>query len=49
VIGVSYEDDVDRVIAVLTEVGQSLADDDTYDKLVLEPPQVLGVEALTES
>jgi small-conductance mechanosensitive channel len=48
-IGVSYEDDVDRAIAVLTEVGQSLADDDTYGKLVLEPPQVLGVEALAES
>ena len=40
---------MDRVIAVLTDVGQSLADDDAYGKLVLEPPQVLGVEALAES
>ena len=48
-IGVSYEDDVDRVIALLTDVGQSLAGDDAYGKLVLEPPQVLGVEALAES
>ncbi len=48
-IGVSYEEDVDRVIAVLTDVGRSLARDETYGKFVLEPPQVLGVEALAES
>ncbi len=48
-IGASHEDDVDRVIAVLTDVGQSLAGDDTFGRLVLEPPQVLGVEALAES
>lgn len=48
-IGVGYEEDVDRVMAVLTEVGHSLADDETFGKLVLEPPQVLGVEALADS
>lgn len=48
-IGVGYDEDVDRVIAVLTEVGQSLAEDETFGKLVLEPPQVLGIEALTDS
>jgi len=40
---------VDRVVAVLTEVGQPLTDEDTYGKLVVEPPQALGVEALAES
>lgn len=48
-IGVGYEEDVDRVIAVLTEVGQSLAQDESIGKLVLEPPQALGIEALTDS
>lgn len=48
-IGVGYEEDVDRAMAVLTEVGHSLADDEAFGKLVLEPPQVLGVEALADS
>ncbi len=48
-VGVSYEEDVDRVSHVLTEIGQELADDETFGKLVLEPPQVLGIEALTDS
>lgn len=48
-VGVSYEEDIDHVITVLNEVGRSLADDETFGKLVLEPPQVLGVEALADS
>jgi small conductance mechanosensitive channel len=48
-IGVRYEEDVDRVIAVLTEVGRSLAEEEGFGKMVLEPPQVLGIEALTDS
>lgn len=48
-IGVGYAEDVDRAMAILTEVGQELANDETYGQLVLEPPQVLGVEALAES
>jgi moderate conductance mechanosensitive channel len=47
--GVGYAEDVDRVIGILTEVGETLAGDETYGKLILETPQVLGVEALTES
>lgn len=48
-IGVGYAEDVDRVIRILTEVGETLANDETYGKLILDPPQVLGVEALAES
>jgi len=48
-VGVSYEEDVDRVSHVLTALGQALADDETFGKLVLEPPQVLGIEALADS
>lgn len=48
-ISVSYEEDVDRVLRVLTEIGQGLTADEAFGKLVLEPPQVLGVEALADS
>jgi small conductance mechanosensitive channel len=48
-VGVGYEEDIDHVITVLNEVNRSLADDETFGKLVLEPPQVLGVEALADS
>lgn len=48
-IGVGYEEDVDRVIVVLTEVGRSLADDEGFGKMLLEAPQVLGVEGLNDS
>ncbi len=48
-IGVGYDEDVDRVMAVLAEIGRDLANDHTFGRLVLEPPQVLGVEALADS
>jgi small conductance mechanosensitive channel len=48
-VGVSYEEDIDHVFTVLDQIGRSLADDETFGKLVLEPPQVLGIEALADS
>ena len=48
-IGVGYGEDVDRVIAVLSQVGRSMTEDEVFGKLLVEPPQVLGVEALAES
>jgi small-conductance mechanosensitive channel len=48
-VGVGYQEDVDRAIAVLAEVGQSLVEDAAFGKFVLEPPQVLGIEALASS
>ncbi len=48
-VGVGYQEDVDRAIAVLAEVGRSLVEDEAFGKFVLEPPQVLGVEALANS
>ena len=41
---VSYESDLDRVQAVLAEVAHSLVEDPAYSKLVLEEPEVWGVE-----
>ena len=48
-IGVGYEEDIDGVIGVLAEIGQSVNEDETFRKLLLEPPQVLGIESLTDS
>jgi small-conductance mechanosensitive channel len=48
-VGIGYEENVDRVLGILAEVGQGLAVDESFGKLVMEPPQVLGVEALGES
>ena len=48
-VGIGYDEDVDRALGLLAEVGQALAADESFGKLILEPPQVLGVESLGES
>ena len=48
-VGVGYREDLDRVIKLLEAVAGELAADPEYVKLILEPPVVLGVEALAES
>ena len=48
-IGVAYKEDVDRVIAVLRDEGQRLSADDEWGQLLLDPPEVLGVEKLADS
>jgi small conductance mechanosensitive channel len=48
-IGVAYHEDVDRVVAVLKSVGRELAADERIGALILEPPEVLGIEAFDES
>lgn len=48
-VGVSYKEDVDRVMAVLKEVGEELADDPVYRPFITEPLQVLGVNDFGES
>ena len=45
---VAYKEDVDYVVSVLRELGEELAQDPTFGPLILEPPQVLGVEELGE-
>src|SRR3990170_4430813 len=45
---VAYKEDVDYVVSVLRELGEELAQDPTFGSLILEPPQVLGVEELGE-
>ena len=45
-VGITYEDDVDLATRLLEEIGQRLLDHPDYGPLVLEPPTVLGIEAL---
>ncbi|MHB1162118.1 MAG: mechanosensitive ion channel family protein [Chloroflexota bacterium] len=45
-VGISYDADIDGALGVLRRVGEELAADEEVGKLLLEPPEVLGVEAL---
>ncbi len=48
-IGVAYHEDIDRVVGVLQRIGQELARDERMGPLILEPPEVLGIESFGES
>lgn len=48
-IGVAYHEDIDRVVGVLQRIGQALARDEQMGSLILEPPEVLGIESFGES
>jgi moderate conductance mechanosensitive channel len=47
-VGVTYEDDLDKATRILDEIGQELLDHLDYGPLILEPPAVLGVNALAD-
>lgn len=48
-IGVAYKEDVNRVISVLKEVGASLKQDEKFGPLMLEEPEVFGVDKFADS
>ena len=48
-IGVAYKEDVDRVMAVLNELGEQLRNEPPYSAVILEPVTMLGVDALADS
>ncbi|MBI2304236.1 MAG: mechanosensitive ion channel family protein [Chloroflexi bacterium] len=48
-VSVAYKENLDHVIRVLNQVGQELAQDETYGPFILEAPKVLRVDALEES
>jgi len=48
-IGISYREDVDRVIELLSEIGRELGAEEPFKGFVLEPLQILGVERFGES
>lgn len=48
-VNIAFKEDVDRVIDTMREVGLSLADDPKWKPLLIEPPEVLGVQAFTDA
>lgn len=48
-VGVAYETDLGRAMAVLSDVSQAVASAPEFQADVLEPPQVMGVMALADS
>jgi len=48
-IGVAYKEDTDRVIEVMRKVGDEMLADTQYGKLMLEPPEIFGVDRFDDS
>lgn len=48
-IRVAYKEDVDHVIAVLRQIGDEIAADPAWGQLIIDQPETLGVQNLTES
>jgi small conductance mechanosensitive channel len=48
-VGVSYKEDVDRVMAVMAEVGAQMQRDRAYRRLIVEPLEVAGVDRFAEN
>lgn len=48
-IGVAYKVDTDRVAEIMREVGKDLQQDEQFGKKMLEPIEILGVDAFGES
>ena len=48
-IPIDYEEDTDRVMQVLLDLGRELRQDPTFAPLILDDPEMLGVDALADS
>ena len=48
-VGVAYNEDVDAVIASLNRLGAEFQEDPQWNPLLIDPPEVLGVENLADS
>ncbi len=48
-IGVAYKEDVDRVIEVAKQVGESMTGDPEYGPMIIEPLEVLGLDKFADS
>jgi small-conductance mechanosensitive channel len=48
-IGVSYREDIDRVMTIVRELGAGLKADPSFQRSILEPIEVMGVEQFTDS
>jgi small conductance mechanosensitive channel len=48
-VGVSYREDVDRVMNILEDVGKSMMEDATLKEVILEKPVVIGINDFGDS
>ena len=48
-VGVAYKEDVDRVMQVLVDLGKELRQDPHFGDLILEDPEMLGVDDFADS
>jgi small conductance mechanosensitive channel len=48
-IGVAYKENTDKVVAVMDAVLQGMVEDATYGPLILEPPEIMGVDKFADS
>jgi small conductance mechanosensitive channel len=48
-VGVAYKEDVDRVMQVLLELAREMRRDPEFGPLIVDEPEMLGVDALAES
>jgi small-conductance mechanosensitive channel/predicted nucleic acid-binding Zn-ribbon protein len=48
-VGIDYKEDTDRVMEVLLELGRELRRDPAYAPLILDDPEMLGVDNLADS
>ncbi|MDQ2694858.1 MAG: mechanosensitive ion channel, partial [Pseudomonadota bacterium] len=48
-VGVAYREDVDQVMEVLKDIGRNLQADSQFAALILEPLEILGVDAFQDS
>jgi moderate conductance mechanosensitive channel len=48
-VGVSYQEDIDRVIAVMKAVGEELRQDRQFGPVMIEPIEVVGLESFADS
>jgi small-conductance mechanosensitive channel len=48
-IGIAYKEDTDRVVAVMRQVADELQQDDQMGRKMLEPIEIMGVDAFAES
>jgi small conductance mechanosensitive channel len=44
----AYTDDITRVTGIMTAAVEHLADDEAWSEILLEPPHVTGIEAMTQ-
>ncbi|MFP4664792.1 MAG: mechanosensitive ion channel family protein [Bacteroidales bacterium] len=48
-IGVAYKEDIDHVMEIMKEVGEDLAKDDEFGKMMIEPIEIFGLNEFGDS